>query len=135
IMTLPIMGHVIILPLMLDVAGKDSWIAVFISLPAAMAFSYAIYRLRIKYPKLHANELISKILGKWFGRLLIFLFIIYFLFLTILSFATLVDFVNIGFLTATPHVAIMIWFLIFFVYAALKGIKRIALTAGVLTLI
>lgn len=135
IMTLPIMGHVISLPLMIDVAGRDSWIAVLISLPAAMAFAYAIYRIRLKYPKLYANELLTQILGKWIGRFYIFLFIIYFLFITTLSFATLVDFVQIGFLTDTPRLAIMIWFLIFFVYAALKGIKRIALTAGILTLI
>lgn len=135
IMTLPIIGHVIILPLMIDVAGRDSWIAVLISLPAAMAFAYAIFRLRLKYPTLYINDLLSHILGKWFGKLLSFLFIVYFLFITILSYATLVDFVQIGFLTDTPRLAIMIWFLIFFVYAALKGIKRIALTAGVLTLI
>lgn len=135
IMTLPIMGHVIFLPLMIDVAGRDSWIAVLISLPAAMTFAYVIFRIRLKYPKLHINDLLSHILGKWFGRLFIFLFIIYFLFLTILSYATLVDFVQIGFLTDTPRMAIMLWFLIFFVYAAIKGIKRIALTAGVLTLI
>lgn len=62
-------------------------------------------------------------------------FLGYFLFLTIFSFALLVDFVFIGFLPDTPRVVILIWFLIFFIYAAVKGIKRIALTAGVLAVI
>src|SRR5690606_42130473 len=34
-----------------------------------------------------------------------------------------------------PLLAILVWFLIFFVYVAIKGMKRIALTAGVLSII
>src|SRR5690606_4070135 len=34
-----------------------------------------------------------------------------------------------------PLLAILVWFLIFFVYVAIKGIKRIALTAGILSII
>lgn len=135
IMTIPIMGHVIILPLMLDVAGRDSWISVIISLPAAIIFLYAIYKLRLKYPTLYINDLLKELLGKWFGRLMTLLFIIYFLFLTIFSYAMLIDFVKIGFLDTTPYFALMLWFFIFMIYAALKGIKRIALTAGILALI
>ena len=135
IMTLPIMGHVVILPLMLDVAGKDAWISVLLSLPAAFAFAFAIYRLRLNHPKLNISEMLSLLLGKWFGRIVIVLFILYFLFLTILSFSALVDVVFIEFLPETPRIAIIIWFLIFFIYAATKGIKRIALTAGVLAFI
>ncbi|PWA06281.1 hypothetical protein DCC39_17590 [Pueribacillus theae] len=135
IMTLPIMGHVVILPLMLDVAGRDAWISVLLSLPAALAFAYAIYRLRLNHPDITISEMLTFLLGKWFGRIVIVLFIIYFLFLTILSFSSLVDVVFIDFLPETPRMAIIIWFLIFFIYAATKGIKRIALTAGVLAFI
>lgn len=135
IMTLPIMGHVVILPLMLDVAGRDAWISILLSLPAAFAFAYAIYRLRLNHPDINLSEMLHLLLGKWFGRGIITLFILYFLFLTVLSFSALVDLVFIEFLPETPRIAIVIWFFIFFIYAATKGIKRIALTAGVLALI
>ncbi|GGB59469.1 hypothetical protein GCM10011409_41140 [Lentibacillus populi] len=135
IMTLPVMGHVLILPIMLDVAGRDAWISVLLSLPAAFAFAYAIYRLRLNHPDITISEMFSLLLGKWFGRIIVVLFILYFLFLTVLSFSALVDVVFIDFLPETPRMAILIWFLIFFFYAATKGIKRIALTAGVLALI
>lgn len=135
VMTLPIMGHVVILPLMLDVAGRDAWISILISFPAAFAFAYAIYRLRLHHPDLNISGMLPLLLGKWFGLLAIIIFILYFLFLTILSFASLVDVVFIDFLPETPRLAIIVWFLIFFIYAAIKGIKRIALTAGVLTFI
>lgn len=135
IMTIPIMGHVIILPLMIDVAGRDSWIAVLVSLPFAFVFAYAIYRLRRNKSKRFGNELMEEILGKRLGKIVIFLFIAYFLFLTILSFSALVDLVYIVFLPETPQIALIIWFAIFFIYASKKGIKRIAITAGILTFI
>ena len=43
--------------------------------------------------------------------------------------------VHIGFLNDTPRWALNLWFFAFFVYTALKGVKRIALTAGILTFI
>lgn len=135
IMTLPIMGHVVILPLMIDVAGRDSIISILISLPAALLFGYAILIIRRNHPNLQPKELFTHLLGKWGSIFIFFLFVIYFLFLTILSVASLVDFVYIGFFPETPIPALIIWFLIFSTYATLKGYKHVALTAGVLTCI
>jgi len=108
-MPLPIMGHAVILPLMLDVAGKDAWISILISPPAAVA--YAIYRIRLNHPELNISEMLSFLLGKWFGRIVIVLFILYFLFLTILSFASLVDMVFIEFLPETPRIILILLFI------------------------
>ena len=135
IMTLPIMGHVVILPLLIDIAGRDAWISILISLPFGIIFAYAIFRIRQNHPDGNALEVLSNLLGKWFSKLLVFILIVYFLFLTILSYASLVDVVYIDFLPETPRLALSLWFLFFFVYAALKGIKRIALTAGILAII
>lgn len=134
-MTIPIMGHVIILPLMIDVAGRDTWLSILLSLPAAFTFVYVIYKLRLKYPDLEASGIASTLLGKWLGNAFNVLFVIYFIFLTILSFASLIDLVYIVYLPETPRLALILWFMIFFIYAAIKGIKRIALTAAVLTFI
>lgn len=135
IMTLPIMGHVVILPLMLDVAGRDIFISIIISLPVAFLFAYIIFRLRCNYNGVAVQLMFTDLLGKWGGRFIQCLFIAYFLFLTILSFASLVDFVYIGFFPETPIIVLIIWFLIFFLYASSKGYKGIALTAGILALI
>lgn len=135
IMTLPIMGHVVILPIMLNVAGRDILLSIIISLPFAILYAYAIYRLRLYYPNLALSEIPVKLLGNRLGKFIVLLFIIYFLFLTILSFAALIDFVYINFLPETPILALMVWFLVFFLYAATKGFKQIALTAGILGLI
>lgn len=135
IMTLPIMGHVVILPLMINVAGRDSVISILLSLPAAFLFGYSIYQLRKSYPNLQPKQLLETLLGSLGSKVLRYIFVLYFLFLTILSFATLVDFVYIGFFPETPVPALIICFLIIFIYTTLKGYKRIALTAGALTFI
>lgn len=119
---------------MLDVAGRDAWISISLSLPAAFIFTFAIYRLRIHYPHTEISEILVHLLGKWIGRVFIVILILYFSFLMVLSFAALVDLTFILFLPNTPIIAILAWFWIFFIYAAAKGIKRIALTASVLTI-
>ncbi len=133
VMTLAIMGHVGILPLLLDVAGRDSWISILLSIPLAFMFGYAIFRLRLKYPNQEFSSIIHTILGKPVGSIINFLLISYFLLLTIFSLALYSDFVFISFLPETPQIAIIFWFMIFFIFATLKGIKRIALLAGILT--
>jgi spore germination protein KB len=127
------MGHVGMLPLVLDVAGRDSWISILLSMPIAFVFGFAIYRLRLKYPEQDIKTMLKTILGKPLGAIVNMVVISYFLFLTIFSFALYVDFVYIAFLPETPQLAIIIWFTIFFVFAAVKGIKKIALMAGILT--
>ncbi|WP_079507567.1 endospore germination permease [Mesobacillus jeotgali] len=96
---------------------------------------FSIYRLRIHYPYTNISELLALLLGKWIGRISIFIFILYFSFLMVFSLASLIDLVAIVFLPDTPVIAILTWFWIFFIYAATKGIKRIALTASVLAFI
>src|SRR5690625_1835717 len=135
IITLPIMMQLIMLPLVLNVAGRDTLIAIFISLPVAILLSYAIFRLRVDFPDATISEISFSLIGKWGSRLIKLIFILYFLFLTILSFTALVDFVYIGFLPETPIIVLIVWFLIFFLYATSKGFKPIALTAGILALL
>lgn len=132
---LAVMGHVVITPLIIDVAGRDGWISIFLSLPFALLFAYVIYRLRLKYAHKDMVAISIHLLGRPAGILLLCVLLLYFLFLTSFSIALLVDFTYIAFLPETPKPAILIWFVIFFTYAAIKGIKVIALTSGVLTAI
>lgn len=129
------MGHVVILPILIDVAGRDAWISIVISLPIATLFAFTIYRLRTHYPNTIISELLLLLLGKWVGKITICVFIFYFSFLMVFSLASIIDLVVIVFLPDTPHIAILTWFWIFFIYAASKGIKRIALTSSVLAFI
>lgn len=135
IMTLPIMGHVIIQPLIFDVAGRDAWISVLLSLPGAFVFAYVVYHLRKKYPASNFQQTLYLLVGKFFGTLLLLPLFGYFLFISMLSLASLADMVNISFLPETPTWALAIWAMIFCLLAAKKGVKAISLTAGILSFI
>lgn len=132
LLTLPIMGHVVILPLMLDVAGRDAWISILLSLPFAFMYGFAIYFIKVKYHDKNIKEILTIILGKKLAKGFAFFLIVYFLFISVVTLSSFIDFVYILFLSETPPLALIIWFVIFFLYGAYKGIKRIALTAGIL---
>ena len=83
VMTLPIMGHVVILPFLLDIAGRDAWISILLAFPIGLLISYVIYRIRRKFPDLNGRELLNILLGKWLGIIIIIILILYFLFLTV----------------------------------------------------
>lgn len=134
-MTIPIMSHVVILPLLIDVVGRDAWISVLLSLPAALIFAFVIFRLRVHYPTMNISEILVQLLGKWLAKGIQSIMVLYFMFLSILSFACLVDLVYIAFLPSTPRAFTLVWFWVFIIYAASKGTKRIALTACLLAMI
>src|SRR5690625_4418993 len=135
LLAIPIMGHVTILPLMIDVAGRDVWISIAISIPFGVLFAFFIYRIKVHYSEKTLSHILIDILGKPLGYGFIGFFVLYFLYLTILSYSSLIDFVFILFLPETPRTALIIWFLPLILYGAKKGIKSIALAAGILTFI
>lgn len=135
LMTLPIMGHVVILPLMLDVAGRDGWISIFLSVPLGMLFVYAVFRLRLKFQASDFFAAFEARAGRWIGSSLRMLFIFYFFFLSAFSLAALTEMVHLAFLPETPNWILAGWFMLCCFYAAYKGIKSIALTAGVLAIV
>src|SRR5690625_7250779 len=104
------MGHVTILPLMIDVAGRDVWISIAISIPFGVLFAFFIYRIKVHYSEKTLSHILIDILGKPLGYGFIVFFVLYFLYLTILSYSSLIDFVFILFLPETPRTALIIWF-------------------------
>ncbi len=134
-MTLPIMGHVVVLPLLLDVAGRDAWISVMLSLPLSLLLAWGIFTVRKKYANQSFPDWIIQLIGKPIGLLFLMLLAVYLLFLSAFSLASLVDMVKIGFLPESPIWGLAVWFMLFCVIAAYRGVKAIALTAAILTFI
>ena len=132
VLTLPIMGHVVLLPLAIELAGRDSWISAIFSLPIGVLFLIAIYRLRFIYTKKTAYSSLKNILGNFLTTAITVLFFVYFLFLTSLSIATLIEMTNTAFLPETPIWVLVVSILLLSMYGSSKGIKGIAITAGLL---
>ncbi|MDQ0339856.1 hypothetical protein J2S00_002649 [Caldalkalibacillus uzonensis] len=119
-MTLAIMGHVVILPPLYDVAGRDAWISALFSFPVGVLFVWAIYRLRLLFSGYDFPTISSTLLSKPVGTGLIFVLDAYYLFLSGYSAAALAEMINIGFLPETPVSALVLWLMLFCLYAANK---------------
>lgn len=129
------MGHVILLPEILDVAGRDGWLSVLISLPLGLLFGYAIYRFRIRHPEQDFHSVTVHLYGKLVGNVIVILLGTYFAWLGVLSVSRLADMVQIGFMPETPLWIIVASFMVACWYAVNKGMKTIAFAAGVLMVI
>ena len=135
LMTLPIMGHVVILPLMLDVAGRDGWISIFLALPLGILFAWSIYKLRQKYPAPDFLAAFRAQAGGWLVLPLRILMIVYLLFLSVYSLACITDMVHIAFLPGTPIWLLTAWFMLFCFYAVHKGVRSISLISTLLGIV
>ncbi|HEX6594743.1 MAG TPA: endospore germination permease [Bacillota bacterium] len=132
VLTLPIMGHVVLLPLVINLAGRDSWISALIAFPVGAFFLFLLYRLRLHYPDKDILVSLKKMLGNVLGVLTVTTLVIYFLFLASLSLASLVDMISTVFLPQTPVWVLVVSFLLLSINGALKDVKGIALTASIL---
>ena len=132
VLTLPIMGHVVLLPLVIELAGRDSWLSALFSFPIGCLFVYGIYKLRLKYSKNSVHDSLIHLIGPVITKVTISLFFIYFLFLASLSLAAVIDMIHAAFLQVTPLIVLILVFLFLSMYGARKSVKGIALTAGIL---
>lgn len=132
ILTLPIMGHVVLLPMAFNLAGRDSWLSALVAFIIGVVFVWILYRFRKKYPRESIRTSFILILGRYLAHFTFVVLTIYFIFLTSLSIISLVDMVNVVFLPATPIWALILSFLLLSMYGASKQVKGIALTAGIL---
>src|SRR4051812_36118320 len=60
---------------------QDAWIAILFGLAGGIIVFFIYYRLYMYYPDLPLTSYLQKILGKWFGRIIGLLYIVYFIYL------------------------------------------------------
>ncbi len=132
VLTLPIMGHVVLLPLALNLAGRDSWMSALISLFIGSLFVYSIYLIRLKFTNKDIHQSLHQLIGRGMTTIFILIIMVYYLLLSGLSLAIISEMTNTVFLQRTPLFVIVLAFLLLSMYAALKSTKAIALTAGIL---
>lgn len=132
ILTLPIMGHVLLLPLVIDIAGRDAWISALLAFPVGVLFLIVIYGLRRLYLDKCSYTSFRTMLGSIFSIGIIILLGCYFIFLASITLGSMVDMVSTSFLPETPLWFLIISFLLLSIYGAAKNIKDIALIAGLL---
>jgi spore germination protein KB len=113
--SITITGHLLFIPVILNRAGRDGWLSLILSIVPVLFIGFVVASLAGLYPRKTLTECAQLILGKWAGRGVAILFILFFFHETSLALRGFGEF----FTTAiTPHTPILIYFAALAVLAA-----------------
>ncbi|WP_139491525.1 endospore germination permease [Brevibacillus dissolubilis] len=125
-------NHVIIIPVLLDVARRDSWLSV---LAAGVIYLIGLVAIYYLYNRLGQKPLIEWLKQKYPPAITYFVTILLVLYASVLCYITVKDtvtWVSISFSPATPVFITTSFFLFVCYMNSVMGIRSIAMTSGVL---
>jgi spore germination protein KB len=124
---------VLLLPsIIVSIAKQDAWISVLLGAIVEISFISLWVHLSKKYPKQSIIQYSERILGKWLGKIVGFVYVCYFLYLSALVLHNVGAFIKTNVLVQTPMQFVHIIFMISVIYAAYLGLEVIARSSEVL---
>ncbi|MWV43184.1 endospore germination permease [Paenibacillus sp. HJL G12] len=132
LLSIGIINHVFIIPVLLQTTRRDSWIAVIISAAPLLLMTYMVYFIAKQMQDKSIEMWIKDQAGKVTANIFRILMSIY---LFSICFFTLTDttkWAKITFLSATPIFVTSLILLVLCYYACIKGFKTIATASGIL---
>ncbi|MEH7116960.1 endospore germination permease [Neobacillus vireti] len=126
-----LLNHVFIIPVLLEIAGRDSWISIILAF-----FLYLIWMLLISslMKKLNGEDIriwLEKRNGKWLTKIFLSIIVILSLVLVTITMNETLTFTNF-YLLITPRWVVTILLTSLCMYGSLKGLKSIAMISGIL---
>ncbi|MDN3015282.1 GerAB/ArcD/ProY family transporter [Paenibacillus sp. BSR1-1] len=107
-------------------AGQDAWISILLGMTAGVLLFFVYYCLFLYYPDLPFTSYIQKITGKWIGRLIAILYIVYFIYGASRILRDFGELLTTTIYTSTPLFVINTLMILTIVYAIHKGFEVIA---------
>ncbi len=121
------MGSAILVGLGME-AKQDAWIAILIGMAGGILLFLVYHRLYRFYPDLPLTSYTQKITGKWFGRFLSFIYIIYFIYCAARILRDFGELLTATLYTDTPLFVINTLMILTIIYGVQKGFEVIART-------
>jgi spore germination protein KB len=121
-------GHLLFIPVVLNLAGRDAWVSLALALIPAMYIGYVTASLACRFPGKTIVEYVQTILGKWPGRAVGWLIVFYFFHDLTLSVRGFGEFYNSAIAPRTPILVYLIGIIILAVYAIRSGVEVLART-------
>lgn len=107
-------------------ANQDAWIAILLGLAGGILLFFVYYRLYKFYPDLPLTSYLQKIIGKWLGRFIGVLYIVYFMYIATRVMRDFGDLLTSTVYTNTPLFVVNSLMILTIIYAIHKGIEVIA---------
>jgi len=114
--------------LIVSQAKQDAWLSILFGIGIALLLAWLYSTLAERYKNMTIIEYSQRILGKWLGWSLSFLYCLYFLILTAGLLHIVGDFITTHVLTETPFIAIQITFIMIIIFAVRLGLETFART-------
>ena len=127
-----VMGHLFIVPLVLDRAGRDAWVALLVALVPGIFLVLILSGLARLKPHQSFDQIATSIFGKWAGKIVALVYSAYFLLPAALATRGLMEFMGTAFLPETPKVLIGGTFLVLCLLAVRSGLENIARAYAIL---
>lgn len=127
-----LMNHVIVIPILLEVAGRDSWISVSLAGTACLLWLPLLYFLMKKANGQHIFEWVKQKYGRVVSRPILLVSILYLFLISSVTLTDTVMWTKISYLPKTPFFVLAITFALLCFYNSYCGIKSIAVTTGIL---
>lgn len=107
-------------------AKQDAWIAILLGLASGLLLFLIYYKLYSFYPELPLTSYVQEITGKWIGRLLGLLYIIYFMYFATRVLRDFGELLTTTIYFNTPLIVINSLMMLTIIYGVHKGIEVIA---------
>lgn len=132
IMAIGLDNHVTIIPLLLHTANKDSWISVVLAIPLCLLWTLLPYWIAQKTRQTNILSWLRTHAHPALALLLLLPFLLFFLANAFITLKEVIVWTKISYLPETPVLVTSLFLLALCAYTAFKGIRSIAICAGVL---
>ncbi|WP_243298463.1 GerAB/ArcD/ProY family transporter [Bacillus litorisediminis] len=125
------MGSALIIPIAVE-AKQDAWLSILLGMLGGLLLFFIYHRLYLYYPDISAVEYVQKITGRFLGRIIALLYLLYFAYLAarvLRDFGTML--VTIAYFD-TPLFIINALLIMVLIYTVRKGIEVLARTGELL---
>ncbi|MEK3734333.1 MULTISPECIES: GerAB/ArcD/ProY family transporter [Paenibacillus] len=132
ILSVGMVNHVLLIPQLMEVSGRDSWITVLLAcvvfLPVFIIIGYIVKKTR--HTGMH--DWLLEHYGKWIAVPISVLTGLTLLSIIVVESKDMVIWTNSSYLPETPPWVLIVLFLALALYSALSGLKTVVITSGIL---
>ncbi|MGG0285226.1 endospore germination permease [Peribacillus butanolivorans] len=132
VLSVGLLNHVMIIPLVLEVAGRDAWLFAALTGLLSIAWGFLLYWILKKKKTEHLFPWLENRIGKRFTKLIFFFLVIYLITIILTTAKDMVDWINTTSLNQTPPFAIIIPFALICAALSYSNLRSIAINSAIL---
>ncbi|GAB6930513.1 spore germination protein [Paenibacillus sp. JCM 10914] len=132
LLVLGITNHVVLIPLMLQAADRDSWMGIILTMVLNIGWVYILYVIMKRTKQQSIFLWFKDQYGAFIGWLFIAISTFYFFAMALMMLRETTTWINVTYLPQTPRTVVSLCIISFCVFLAYHGIRTIAIISGIL---